>query len=143
MLERGRGFELELEAMTERLRGNLARIEALWPNAASDEGSREALYFTLERASWTLLEMAKTYVFELRLGIPKRETDVLDMLRVHGTLSLEQGRRFRQLSEYRNLSSRDPLRIEPTILSPSLGEDLKLFHEWLEISKTFTSRTAP
>jgi uncharacterized protein YutE (UPF0331/DUF86 family) len=110
----------------------------------SSEQEREALSFNLERAAWTMLEMANTLVYELRLGIPKRETaQAFDILHNHRFLSSEDARKLKQLSEFRNLSARDTQRIDWNFLGSDLRAEVALFLLWLEAADAILSSSRP
>ena len=108
----------------------LHRMEALIPATAGSPTQFEALLFNLERAAWAMLEMAQTWVLDARLGFPKKETESLDLLQREGFLELDLARKLKQLAEFRNLSSREPGRIDADYLQGSLGAELELFRHW-------------
>jgi hypothetical protein len=122
-------FTEQLESASHRLLGALARAQALRSDPAC-EAVREALAFNLERAAWATIELAQAWVFELRLGIPRKETESFDLLQRHGWLELDRARRFKQLCEFRALSQRDPRRTDWDYLGGDLSAELALFADW-------------
>jgi uncharacterized protein YutE (UPF0331/DUF86 family) len=124
-------FRSQLESLSQRLLRTLDRIEELSrPDTSDTEGAREALLFNLERAAWAMIEMAAAWVFELRLGIARKETENFDLLVQQGWLELDTGRKLKQLAEFRNLSSREPERIDRQYLAGGLSDELRLFRDW-------------
>jgi uncharacterized protein YutE (UPF0331/DUF86 family) len=121
-------FRDQLTTASQRLEAAVARARAL--RAPQDPTSREALLFNLERAAWAMIEMAQAWVFELRLGIPRKETEAFDLLQRHGWLELETARRYKQLSEFRNLSARESARIDWHYLGGDLSAELELLETW-------------
>jgi uncharacterized protein YutE (UPF0331/DUF86 family) len=134
-------FESQLRITSERLSGALSRIEELSGQQPRTEGSsqihREALLFNLERAAWALLEMASSWVFEFRLGIPRKETESLDLLQREGWLELDTARKLKQLAEFRNLSSREEARIDWSYLGGDLSSEISLMRQWNERALKF------
>lgn len=114
----------QFKASSQRLREAVTK--------ARDEKHREALAFNLERAAWAMIDLAQAWVFELRLGIPRKETESFDLLVTHGTIELDQGRRYKQLCEFRSLSARENERIDWAYLQSDLTAELELFLEWDE-----------
>ena len=90
----------------------------------------EAILFTLERCAWASIELASTLVFELRLGIARKETENFDLLQKAGHLALDEARRLKQLCEYRNLASRDPEKLDLAYLEGDLSHELILLENW-------------
>lgn len=127
-------FESQLQVAAQRLEAALLRAEK---RGTGDKTSNEALLFNLERAAWAMIEMASAWVFELRLGIARKEAENFDLLQREGRLGLDEARRFKQLCEFRNLSSRDPQRIDWNYLTGDLSIDLELFRRWNEHSRNW------
>jgi uncharacterized protein YutE (UPF0331/DUF86 family) len=130
-------FHTQLQTSSERLSQALARVEVLRGAPESDPLRRDALLFNLERAAWALIEMAAAWVFELRLGIPRKEAENFDLIQAHGWLELDLARKLKQLSEFRNLSSRETARIDWQYLGGDLNNELQLFRHWHEIALKF------
>lgn len=127
-------FEGQLRASASRLAAALDRATALSHASADEETRTEALLFNLERAAWAMIEMAAAWAFELRLGIARKETENFDLIQRLGWLGLDEARRFKQLCEYRNLSSRDPSRVDLGYLAgggpEGLRNELEAFGLW-------------
>lgn len=122
-------FSEQLETGSRRLQDALERAKALRQEAAG-ETACEALAFNLERAAWAMIELAQAWVFELRLGIPRKETESFDLLQRHGWIELDLARRYKQLCEFRALSQRDALRTDWDYLGGDLSSELSLFADW-------------
>ena len=108
----------------------LSRVHELISQTENSLLQTEALFFSLERCAWMSIEIASTLVFELRLGIARKEPENFDLLQRAEYLALDEARRLKQLCEYRNLSLRDPLKLDLAYLLGDLSEDLPLFQEW-------------
>lgn len=122
-------FTQQLQATSLRLRDSVARVRELHPDAAQ-ETACEARAFNLERAAWAMLELAQAWVFELRLGIPRKETESFDLLQRHGWIALDQARRYKQLCEFRSLSQRETVRTDWEYLKGDLTMELSLITQW-------------
>jgi uncharacterized protein YutE (UPF0331/DUF86 family) len=96
--------------------------------------TRDALCFCLERSAWAAIEIARHWVYDKRLGMPHKDTDVFDILRVAGWIGLEEGRRLRQCAEYRLLSSRDVERVDWSAFKAGIDSDLEVLDAWLATS---------
>lgn len=124
-------FARQLEVASSRMSNALARLRALGTSESADAGSRqEAIAFNLERAAWAMIELAQAWVFELRLGIPRKETESLDLLQRHGWIELDVARRYKQLCEFRSLSQREPGRTDWDYLAGDLSTEIELFESW-------------
>jgi uncharacterized protein YutE (UPF0331/DUF86 family) len=118
----------QFQAASQRLREAVARARALQGRASL----KEALAFNLERAAWAMIDLAQAWVFEQRLGIPRKETESFDLLVAHGAIELDRGRRYKQLCEFRSLSARENERIDWSYLQGDLTSELDLLTEWDE-----------
>jgi uncharacterized protein YutE (UPF0331/DUF86 family) len=130
-----RDFAEQLTQASQRLMASVARIEELTAQIEVSghpvpEELREALLFSLERAAWAMIEMANAWVFELRLGIARKETEAFDLLQKNGSLELDTARRLKQLCEYRTLSSREPARIDWHYIGGDLSAEILIFKDW-------------
>ena len=114
-----------------RLQDAVARAKELG-GASKTECTCEALAFNLERAAWAALELAQAWVFEQRLGIPRKETESFDLLVAQGLLEVDTARRYRQICEFRSLSARDPKRVDWDYISGDLSVELELLIQWDE-----------
>jgi hypothetical protein len=133
-------FDQQLESASLRLKEAVARARGLRDEASPSATRREALAFNLERASWAMIELAQAWVYELRLGIPRKETESFDLLQRQGWLELDRARRYKQLCEFRGLSSREPARTDWEYLDGDLGGELALFTEWDEQARGWRER---
>lgn len=129
-------FSETLRATASRLQSAVDRIEALSNGSPDlDADQQDALILNLERAAWAALELGNAWVYELRLGVPRKPTDVFELIHSHqGWIDPEQTRKLRYLAEYRHLSSRDPAGLDWNYLLGDLGPDLALFREWEKIA---------
>lgn len=125
-------FEQSLRRLAERLTRTLARIEEL--RGSGDETGRQALAFNLERAAWTSIELADAWVFEKRLGLPKKETESFDLLMREGLLAPAIARPLRQACEYRALSRRPDDRIDWDHAETEAA--VAAFRAWLDLLPT-------
>ena len=129
-------FSDTLQLMAARILLAVNRVEELnrlAPPLSIDQ--KDALIFNLERAAWAAIELGNAWVYELRLGIPRKPTDVFELIHTHqGWIDLEQTRKLRNLAEYRLLSSRDPAGIDWIYLLGDLSADLFLFRQWEQIA---------
>ena len=119
------------------LREGALRYESVSGSMASAE--IEALLFNWERFAWTIVAMAELLVFESRLspGSFQQSSKLLDTLVREAELPLGDGRRLKQLLEYRLLSQREPEGLSiPQILSSEgiLGAE-ELFESWVQFAK--------
>ena len=94
--------------------------------------------FNLERLAWSVSSMAEVLIFELRLspGSTLQPSKMIDVLVREASLPLGDGRRVKQVLEYRTLSQRDPQWVNATqILSAdTLGFVREVLEIWLEFS---------
>jgi hypothetical protein len=100
-----------------------------------------ASFFYLERMAWTMVSMAELLIFELRLtpGSMAQPSKLIDTLVREGGLPLGDGRRVKQLLEYRTLSQREPEALaQEAILSP---DNLDAVSEVLEIWNDFSRKS--
>lgn len=134
-MSRGRDNEERLLQISERLRSAVTRLEGL-QNGLSTPDAREALLFNLERAAWASIELANLWVFQLRIGMPRKEAESFDLLAGAGRLPIDHARRLKYAVEYRNLSCRDPRLLNWEHLEKGLGPDIELFRRWNELSQT-------
>jgi len=140
--------------LTERARTQLDCVRASLASvdknsAVSSLGStftdseKGALFFQLERLSWSIISMAELLVFELRLtpGSFQKPGQLIDVLVREAGLPLGDGRRVKQLLEYRLLSQRDPdgLRVDGILDADSLRDAAEVF----EIFADFSRKTLP
>jgi hypothetical protein len=123
-------FDQQLESSSARLKRAVQRLREIPREPASADARLEALAFNLERASWAMIELAQAWAYELRLGIPRKETESFDLLQRHGWLELDRARRYKQLCEFRALSSREPGRTDWDYLGGDLTAELALFEQW-------------
>lgn len=132
-MNRAPEFAQLLRIHEQTLANTLSRLRALkssWSEPTPRQEVQEAFLFSLERAAWAAIELANAWVFEMRLGIPRKENESFDILSRAGWISLETGRKLRQLSEYRSLSRRESARIDWRYLQGDLSQDLELFESW-------------
>ncbi len=129
-------FSETLRSTAFRLQSAVDRIEALSSSSPDlDADQKDALILNLERAAWAALELGNAWVYELRLGVPRKPTDVFELIHSHqGWIDQAQTRQLRYLAEYRLLSSRDPAGLDWTYLLGDLHPDLALFREWEKIA---------
>src|SRR5271168_3482629 len=129
-------MSLVLERAREILTTSIERSRELASRTGESPDFRDALCFALERAAWSSIEIARHWVYERRLGVPGtgKDSEVFDLLRTAGWITLEEGRRLKQCAEYRLLSSRDLERIEWSAFKAALDADLEIFEGWLEKS---------
>ena len=129
---------MTLSDLERRMTTALARIEEIreagldLPDARGAD-SRDALLFQLERAAWVAVELGRYWVYERRLGVPKKDTDAFDLPAREGLIGIDEARRLRYVAEFRASASRDEARIDWDYLrSPALDHDLALLRAWLE-----------
>ncbi|MBC7692896.1 MAG: hypothetical protein H7222_14130 [Methylotenera sp.] len=127
----------QLPSLLHQLGHSVRRIEELSNALASEPVStatvvREALLFNLEAAAWACLELGKFWVYEERIGIPKKETEVFDLLVGQKLLEIDRARRLRYIGEWRNVSSRDPIRIDWDYVQGDLSIDVLIMKAWGE-----------
>jgi uncharacterized protein YutE (UPF0331/DUF86 family) len=127
-------FEQQLSASTRRLTEAALRIRTL-SAAEKNLNTQEALAFNLERAAWALLEQAQAWVYERRLGIPRKETENLDLLYAQGWLAQDTARRFKQFAEYRSLSARESGRTDWDSIQGGLAAELELLEQWAALNR--------
>jgi uncharacterized protein YutE (UPF0331/DUF86 family) len=139
-------FQERLKTASAQLRSAVARArdlsgaEARQAAGPASSARLEALAFNLERAAWASLEIAQAWVFELRLGIPRKETESFDLLQRHGWVELDRARRYKQLCEFRSLSQREPERTDWQYLGGDLAAELSLFDEWERQARDWVAR---
>jgi hypothetical protein len=128
-----------------RVRGGLssadqARATSLAGSPLTDS-EKESLFFQLERFAWAMISMAELLVFELRLtpGSFQKPGQLIDVLVREAGLPLGDGRRIKQLLEYRLLSQREPevLLVDSILDADSLREASEVF----EIFAVFAEET--
>ena len=141
-VERG-GRSSDWARLAAQVEWGLERVDALRIlGEGSDAGApgfglalEEAMALQFARLGSLVLDLAHLWVLEERLGIPRRETEALDLLVRAGKLPLDRARRLRMLSEYRLCVSRDLSRQDRATwangrLSPIVLEELALIQAW-------------
>lgn len=138
-------FDSQLESASRRLREAVERARELSGAEAGPRPgvAREALAFSLERAAWAMIDLAQAWVYELRLGLPRKETESFDLLQRHGWLDLETARRYKQLCEFRSLSKQESERVDWNYLGGDLSSELGLFLQWEAQTLEWKSRHRP
>jgi uncharacterized protein YutE (UPF0331/DUF86 family) len=127
-------FSQGIQALAGRLARALDRVEQLRADRALPDDARlEAMAFHLERAAWVSLELARAWVYEARLGVPRKETDSIEILQREGWLAPEAARPLRQACELRSISSREPDRVDWGFVSEP-GPALAAFRTWLDLA---------
>jgi len=77
------------------------------------------------------LELARHWVYALRLGVPKKPTEVFQYLSNQEGFGLEIVRKLRYLSEFSELASRPTSQVDWDYLKTPLLEEKKLFEFFL------------
>lgn len=128
-------FQEQIEDGRRRLADALARIRLIQEISVSGGSlEREALAFQWQCAAWAAIELAQAWVFEKRLGMPKRESENFDLLVKQGMIELETGRKLKQATEFRNLAARDVQKIDWAYLSRARVAELETLQAWAELA---------
>ncbi len=90
-----------------QVRNRRARLPALAAEPPVARVWEESLALHLARLGTLVLELANLWVLEKRLGIPRKETEGLDLLVRAGVLAPDHARRLRMVADYRLWVARD------------------------------------
>jgi uncharacterized protein YutE (UPF0331/DUF86 family) len=144
-MDRAPDIQQKFSQHSRQLLTALSRIDSILPllqdpcTSAGDhtiiESLCEALLFNLERAAWSAIELANLWVFQIRIGIPRKENESFDLLSKAGLLPVDTARKLRQATEYRNLSHREARLLDWNHFKGGLESDLSLLHEWNDLVK--------
>lgn len=135
---RSRGFEITLTELIESLESAVTRIESL--RESEESSAIEAQLFNLGCAGWAVLELARAWAFEARLGIPKKETDALDILAASGWIEIDRARRLKQVAAYREIPKAPHARRNVGLAGQGLTEDLGLLRSWIQSNREWLAK---
>lgn len=134
VIETNSSMSRSVHTPQENLQKLILRHESLIQKSKSTP-SPEAFYFFAEQSAWIQAEVANLLLYQLRIGVPKSETQAIDLLQQHGHLNLADARKLKQRLEFRNLSCRDLSDVNLDEVKFQFQESIPLIEQFFAVAK--------